>query len=196
MGRVTAEARALPQELQDRRRKAELDAHRRDEPFAAGDEVLLDTEHTPPPPAVVALPAAGPLPFWMGPFKALARTAPPAIPPACFAEDLAPPGDLGAALVGRTILNWWPEDGWQRGTVARPCPRGAFSHVVAYGTAGRRERLRSTADTLPDAASYGVLWVLLSPGSSVPRLGGSGPPLWPGPPTLTPSQIRRSLVTA
>ena len=34
--------------------------------------------------------------------------------------------------VGRTILYWWPKDGWQRGTVARLCPRGAFSHVVAY----------------------------------------------------------------
>ena len=34
--------------------------------------------------------------------------------------------------VGRTLLYWWPADGWQRGTVARLCPRGAFSHVVAY----------------------------------------------------------------
>jgi hypothetical protein len=28
------------------------------------------------------------------------------------------PGDLGAPLVGRTLLYWWPDDGWQRGTVA------------------------------------------------------------------------------
>ena len=39
--------------------------------------------------------------------------------------------DLGAALVGRTLLYWWPDDGWQRGTVALLCPRGVFSHVVA-----------------------------------------------------------------
>ena len=32
----------------------------------------------------------------------------------------------------RTILYWYPEDGWQLGTVARICPRDAFSHVVAY----------------------------------------------------------------
>ena len=32
-----------------------------------------------------------------------------------------PPGDLGIALVGR------PDDGWQRGTVARLCPRSVFS---------------------------------------------------------------------
>ena len=38
---------------------------------------------------------------------------------------------LGSALVGSTVLYWWPDDGWQRGTVARLCPRGAFSHVVA-----------------------------------------------------------------
>jgi hypothetical protein len=34
--------------------------------------------------------------------------------------------------VGRQLLYWWPDDGWQHGTVARLCPRGAFSHVVAY----------------------------------------------------------------
>ena len=64
-----AEVRALLQERQDRR-KAELDAHRRDVQFAVGDEVLLDTEHT-------QLPSRSLLsPRWMGPFKVLARTAP------------------------------------------------------------------------------------------------------------------------
>ena len=53
MGRIsgiTAEVRALLQERQDRR-KAELDAHRREVQFkfAVGDEVQLDTEHTPLP---------------------------------------------------------------------------------------------------------------------------------------------------
>ena len=55
-----------------------------------------------------------------------AAAAPPPIPPAGFTVDLAPPGDLRAALVGRTILYWWPEDGWQRSTVAHLCPRGTF----------------------------------------------------------------------
>ena len=69
MGRVTAEARAPSQERQDRR-KAEPDAPRRDVRFAVGDEVLLDTEHTP-------LPSRSPLsPRWTGPFRVLARNAP------------------------------------------------------------------------------------------------------------------------
>ena len=59
------------------------------------------------------------------------------------------------------LLYWWPTDGWQRGTVARLCPRGAFSHVVAYTR--QTSALRGTADTLLDAASYGSRWVLLSP---------------------------------
>ena len=32
---------------------------------------------------------------------------------------LCRPGDLGAALVGRTLLYWWPDDGWRRGIVTR-----------------------------------------------------------------------------
>ena len=68
MGRITAEVRALLQERQDRR-KAELDAQRRDVQFAVGDEVLLDTEHT-------LLPSRSLLsPRWMGFFKVLSRTA-------------------------------------------------------------------------------------------------------------------------
>ena len=69
MGRVTAEVRALLQERQDRR-KAELDASRRDVQFAVGDEVLLDMEHTPLPSRSLLSPR------WMGPFRLLARTAP------------------------------------------------------------------------------------------------------------------------
>ena len=58
--------------------------------------------------------------------------APPPISLTGFTVEAGPPGDLGAALVGRTVLCWWPADGWQRGTVARLCPRGAFSHVVGW----------------------------------------------------------------
>ena len=52
--------------------------------------------------------------------------------------------------MGRTLLYWWPTDGWQRGTVTRLCPRGAFSHVVAYYSDNRQTC--GTADTLMDAA--------------------------------------------
>ena len=45
--------------------------------------------------------------------------------------------------------------------MARLCPRGALSHVVAYTR--QTSALRGTADTLLDAASYGARWVLLSP---------------------------------
>jgi hypothetical protein len=73
------------------------------------------------------------------------------------------PGDLGATLVGRRILYWWPSDGWQLGTVARICAPSAsgFTHVVAYTR--QTSALRGTVDTLLDAASYGQRWVLLSP---------------------------------
>ena len=57
---------------------------------------------------------------------ALPGAAPAPIAPAGFSVDAVPPGDLGGALVGRTILYWWPTDGWQRGTIARLCPRGGL----------------------------------------------------------------------
>ena len=43
---------------------------------------------------------------------------------------------LGRPHRGRAgcVNKEWPEVGWQRGTVARPCPRGAFSHVVPVAT--------------------------------------------------------------
>jgi hypothetical protein len=94
-----------------------------------------------PRPAPRPPPAAGP--------------APPLLPPAGpgFIVDAAPQParDLGAALVGRRrqLLYWWPDDGWQRGTVARLCPRPAFSHVVAYTRPRQTSalRLRGTADS-------------------------------------------------
>ena len=87
--------------------------------------------------------------------------APAPLPPTGYAVDAAPPGDTGAALVGRTVLYWWQDDGWQRDTVTRLCPLGSFSHVVAYTL--QTSALRGTVDTLLDAASYGTRWVLLSP---------------------------------
>ena len=92
------------------------------------------------------------------------------------------------------MLYWWPDDGWQRGTVARLCPRGAFSHVLAYTR--QTSALRGTAVTLPDAASYGSRWVLsLSPAPAAP---GCGPgPSAPAPPDPKfESRFGRWLVTA
>ena len=69
MDHVTGEVRALLQERQDTR-KARLDPGRRDVRFEPGDEVLLDTSHTP-------LPSRGSLASrWMGPFQVLRQTAP------------------------------------------------------------------------------------------------------------------------
>ena len=83
------------------------------------------------------------------------------------------------------MLYWWPDDGWQHGTVVRPCPRGAFSHVVAYNRQTSALRGTADSDTLLDAASYGSRWVLLAgPG------GGCGPgPLTPGLPTPSLSLV-------
>ncbi len=87
--------------------------------------------------------------------------------------DAAPPSDLGAALVGRQLFYWWPDDGWQRSTVACLCPRPAFSHVVAYTR--QTSALRGTADSLLDSASYGDRWVLLSPAAAAGVRGRSCP---------------------
>ena len=92
------------------------------------------------------------------------------------------PGSLagrqdGALLVARRRLRRPPS-----GTVARLCPRGSFSHVVAYTR--QASALRSTADTLLDAASYGCRWVLLSPAP-----GGCGPGRTPNPKFGCSSQL-------
>ena len=139
--------------------------------------------------------------------RPLPRPAPP--PPAVAAPLPIPPAGFTMMLrrrvisaqsssVGRTLLYWWPTDGWQRGTVARLSPRGAFSHAVAY-----TRQTRGTADTLLDAASYGHRWVLLSPApaAGVDRDAASSPIARrtrrrPGPPALTFTEVGRWLVTA
>jgi hypothetical protein len=80
-----------------------------------------------------------------------AGSAGSAPPPAGFTVDAGPPPDLGAALVCRQLLYWWPDDGWQRCTVARLCPRPASSHVVAYTR--QTSALRGTAESGGLAAS-------------------------------------------
>ena len=88
------------------------------------------------------------LPRPTAPPSALAAAAPSLILPAGFAAAAAPPPphDLGAALAGRSLLHWRPDDGWQRGTVERLCPRAAFSHVVAYMRQASAAARRGAAD--------------------------------------------------
>jgi hypothetical protein len=78
------------------------------------------------------------------PLPARPRQSPPARsphahPPGRF-HRVRPPGDLGAALVGRRLLYRWPDECWQRGTVARLCQRCAFSHIMMVPIHGRRRR--------------------------------------------------------
>ena len=114
--------------------------------------------------------------------------APTPIPPTGFTFEAAPPGDLGAALVGRTVLYWWPDDGWQRGTVARLCPRGAFSHAVACNR--QTSALRGTADSLLDPPTAPAVSMSAVGASPAGPGGGCGP----GPSTPGPRALGLSLV--
>ena len=61
-----------------------------------------------------------------------------------------------ASLVGRSILYWFPDYGWQQGLVANLSKlTPEFSHVVAYSRA-------KAAFTVLDMPFYGTRWVLLS----------------------------------
>ena len=105
-----------------------------------------------------------PRPALAPPSQGLGGVPLPAAPPG-FEVDAAAPLADDAALVGRRILYWWPDDGgWQLGEVAKFGARAPFSHVVAYKR--RTSSLRGTADTLLDRPSYGQRWVLLSPAPS------------------------------
>ena len=92
----------------------------------------------------------------------------PGGPPPAPAEAPAPVapagwavGPAGAPALGASVLYWWPAYGWQRGVVARLCPRAPYSHVVRY----RRPTaaFAGNVDTLLDAPSYGIRWVLIVP---------------------------------
>ena len=63
-------------------------------------------------------------------------------------------------------MYFWPDYGWQWGTVAKLSKRvPQFTHVVAY--ARSTAALAGTADSLLVAAYYGNSWVLLSPDPSL-----------------------------
>ena len=85
----------------------------------------------------------------------------PPTPPPEFAL-----ADPSLAVVGDHILYWWPDDGWQHGTVVRECRRSPFSHVVRYRPPGAA--IRGDVDSLLDLASYGIRWARLTPRGSPP----------------------------
>ena len=70
---------------------------------------------------------------------------------------------LGKALIGASVLYWWPAEGWVRGKVRKISRRAEFSHVVAYSRSSPLGK--AVVDTLLDAASHGTVgrWVLLLP---------------------------------
>ena len=87
---------------------------------------------------------------------------------AAVCGDGAPPPILPeaySALVGRMLLYWWPDEGWQRSTVsvapevARAVPSWLPSPSLARGDLPYTRQisaLRCIADTLLDAAFYGA----------------------------------------
>ena len=72
------------------------------------------------------------------------------------------PATLGS-LTRRTVLYYWPGDGWVRGTVVRRNRAQGLSHVVRYGP--RSALGAAIVGSLLDAASHGPAghWVLLCP---------------------------------
>jgi hypothetical protein len=102
-----------------------------------------------------------------------AGPGPSAPQPVAPPEPTAPQAPLGWAVapagpptLGAKVLYWWPDDGWQRGVVARRCKKAPFSHIVRY----RRPTAAFAGDvpTLLDAPSYGARWVLLSAAAALP----------------------------
>ena len=69
----------------------------------------------------------------------------------------------GPALLGRTLLYYWPGDGWVRGTVVRRSRAHGFSHVVRYGPPSALGA--AIVFSLLDVVSHGPAgrWVLLCP---------------------------------
>ena len=90
----------------------------------------------------------------------------PGAPPAPVAPAGWAVSPAGPPVLGASVLYWWPDYGWQRGVVARLCKRAPYSHVVRY----RRPTATFALDveTLLDAPSYGLRWVLLVPSGALP----------------------------
>ena len=120
--------------------------------------------HSPPPPAAAAAPPP----------------PPPPISPTGFTADSTPPDDLGAAVVGRTLLYWRPEDGWKRCTGGSASARRFLTCRGVYAAdvgAARHGGLAARRGVLPHPL-----------GAFVSGLGRPGPPV-SGYPALTFSLV-------
>jgi hypothetical protein len=86
----------------------------------------------------------------------IARLWRPRPPPTSRRVGRGPGARRPGTLVGREALYWWPDDGWQRGRVARLCPRRPFSLVVAYRRSDsaphRRHGRQCSASSIPPPA--------------------------------------------
>ena len=90
--------------------------------------------------------------------------------------------------MGRTVLSWWPDDGWPRGTVARLCPRRQIRLDTAESAAHHRRR--SVASLLAVAGRPVTSEPDSSDSQSEPQAEKhSSPCPWPAPvPSLTLTQ--------
>ena len=114
--------------------------------------------------------------------RSLPRPVPPLPPLATTSgappySETAPPDDLGAAPVGRIVLYWWPDDGWQCGPVAHLCARGGL-HLAdsAVGRARRCAARRTRFSTPPTAPAGCFSRRPRQPAWLGPGVGSSCPP--------------------
>ena len=61
----------------------------------------------------------------------------------------------GPYLFCRTVLFYWPGDGWVHGTVARHYLTQGLSHVVRYGPQSVLDAMTVDSDSPLDADSHG-----------------------------------------
>ena len=113
--------------------------------------------------ARLGVPCAGPVvvPTALAAETALA-VAPPRFRLASSAEAVA-----GKALVGQSILYWWPGQGWVQGRVVRVSRAAGFSHGVHYSRgsalgAGEAASLLDAPSHWHGSGSTGR-WVMLCP---------------------------------
>jgi hypothetical protein len=153
---------------------AELDSHRRDVRFAVGDEVLLDTEHAPPPPRSLLSPR------WMRPFAVLAcpasNTYRPALPAAAW--RVCP--DFNVERLGPDL---------RRSDTAAPPPFPAV--LVRWAGRDASGDTREPLDRLTNCEEA-IAAFERATGRSIPR-PAAAPPVVPGAPRRpSPPQVFRS----
>ncbi len=101
-----------------------------------------------------------------------------------FAIKAAPPGDLGAALVGRATLYWWPTDGAPSRAYVSAGPSRTWWPIL--GRPRRCAARRTRCSTPPPTASAGCCSPPPPPQGSLatPRRGPGG---GPRPPSESPT---------